>query len=42
MILGLVKADNGEIILDKKIKTGYSSETPYFHPYLIKRSIKYL
>ena len=34
MILGLVKADNGEIILYERIKIGYSPETPYFHPYL--------
>ena len=34
MILGLVKADNGEINIDEDIKIGYSPETPYFHPYL--------
>ena len=39
MILGLVKADNGEIILDERIKTGYSPETPYFHPYLTGKEV---
>lgn len=39
MILGLVKADNGEIHKDEVIKTGYSPETPYFHPYLTGKEV---
>lgn len=39
MILGLVKADNGEINKDEVIKIGYSPETPYFHPYLTCKEV---
>lgn len=34
MILGLVKRDSGEVIIDESVKIGYSPETPYFPPFL--------
>lgn len=39
MILGLVKADKGEIYKDEVIKIGYSPETPYFHPHLTGKEV---
>lgn len=34
MILGLVKADEGEIDTPEGVRIGYSPETPYFPPFL--------
>ena len=34
MILGLIKADGGEVIISDGVKVGYSPETPYFPPFL--------
>lgn len=34
IILGLIKADSGNMEIKSDIKIGYSPETPYFHPFL--------
>lgn len=35
MILGLVKRDEGEIVIPERVGIGYSPETPYFPPFLM-------
>lgn len=37
MLLGLIKADGGEIQIKEHIRMGYSPETPYFPPFLTGR-----
>ena len=39
MILGLVKAQSGEINIEEDVQIGYSPETPYFPPFLSGREI---
>ncbi len=34
MILGLVPKDGGTVETDRRVRIGYSPETPYFHPFL--------
>lgn len=34
MVLGLTNISSGEIVMDRKVKIGYSPETPYFHTFL--------
>lgn len=37
MILGLVRKDEGEVIIEDGAKVGYSPDTPFFPPYLTGR-----
>lgn len=34
VILGLTRPSGGKVLIDRNTKTGYSPETPYFHPFL--------